>query len=607
MRVNYMFRLIVLYFAYCVSVLGIDSQYALSLDGRLKYPRNFTHFDYANPTAPKGGVLKSFALGTFDSLNPFVQKGNPAAELSTLVYSTLTTQSLDEPFSEYGLVADSMELATDKKSIVFHINPKARFSDGVPVSAHDVVFSFETLKTKGKIEFARYYADVERVEELDNARVRFIFKNAENKELPLILGQLPILPSHVFMQGNKNTFGENALQIPVGSGAYRVKHYEIGRSITYERNKEYWARDLPTQKGVYNFDEVVVEYYKDAGVAHTAFMAGQYDYRIENSAKVWATEYEGRAKQSGKIILKSFKHQLPSTFQGFFFNTRREIFKDKRVREALFYAFDFEWSNANLFFNQYARTKNIFDNSPLASNALPHGLELEILKQYQRQLDPRVFTQEYIVPRTDGARVRGENLRENLKYARDLLLQAGWHIKDGVLINHRGEPFKFEILISFEAFERICLPFIQNLKKLGIQASVVRVDDSQYVNRVRNFEYDMVIELLGQSLYPGNEQNYYWSSKVANMSGSKNFAGVSDEVVDQLIKRLLQARNENERIATGKALDRVLLWGFYAIGQFNLPAFRVAYWNNIAMPEHAPQYGIDPYLWWKKDLDSNIR
>ncbi|WP_300447476.1 extracellular solute-binding protein [uncultured Helicobacter sp.] len=572
--------------------------YALSVYGTLKYPPTFTHFAYANPNAPKGGTMKGFALGTFDSLNPFSQKGNPAAELSTLVYDTLTFQSLDEPFSEYGLIADSMQKGKDY--VMFHINPKATFSDGVRVSAEDVAFSFETLLSLGRIEYKRYYADVERVEVLDKNRVIFYFKNDSNKELPLILGQLPILPKHIYMQNDKNTFLDNPLQIPIGSGAYRVKKYDIGRSITYERNPNYWAKDHPTQKGRFNFDTIVIEYYKDASVAQNAFLAGEYDYRIESSAKVWAKDYESKAKTEGKIILQSFKHQLPSTFQGFFFNTRKPIFKDIAVREALLYAFDFEWSNKNLFFNQYERTTHIFNNSPFASNGLPSGREREILLEYKNKLNPRIFNEIYVIPRTDGAKVRGENLRENLKYARDLLIQAGFYIHNGVLYTPQNKPFTFEVLISYEAFERICLPFVKNLEKLGIKASIKKVDDSQYINRVRNFEYDMVIELLGQSLFPGNEQNYYWNSNVANVSGSRNFAGVSDEVVDSLIERLINAQSESERIAIGKALDRVLLWGFYAIPHFNLPAFRVAYWRKIDMPRTTPPYGIDPYLWWQR-------
>ena len=580
----------------CVCAMYAESKtYALSIYGTLKYPQNFTHFDYANPNAPKGGTLKGFALGTFDSLNPFTQKGNAAAELSTLVYNTLTIQSLDEPLSEYGLIADSMTRGRDY--IIFHINPKAKFSDGVKVSAKDVAFSFDTLLEKGKIEFKRYYADVKSVKVLNEREVAFYFKNDSNKELPLILGQLPILPAHIYLQNGKNTFGENPLQIPIGSGVYKVKKFDIGRSITYERNTDYWAQNHPTQKGVYNFDEVIIEYYKDAAVAQNAFMAGEYDYRIESSAKVWATDYEGKAKKEGKIIQKTFRHQLPSTFQGFFFNTRNPLFADIRVREAIFYAFDFEWSNKNLFFNQYER---IFNNSPFASSGLPTGREKEILLSYKDKLDSRIFTQSYIIPRTDGAKVRGENLRENLKYARDLLQDAGFYIKNGTLYTPQGKPFTFEILISYEAFERICLPFVKNLQKLGITASIKKVDDSQYINRVRNFKYDMVIELLGQSLFPGNEQNYYWSSAVADTSGSKNFAGVKDAVVDDLIQRLLNANDEKERIAIGRAMDRILHWGFYAIPHFNLPAFRVAYWRKIEMPTITPPYGIDPYLWWDK-------
>lgn len=597
-------RILLAFFTLCAFASNALSTqtYALSIYGNPKYPKNFTHFDYVNPNAPKGGTLKGFALGTFDSLNPFSQKGNPAAELSTLVYNTLTIQSLDEPFSEYALVAESMTQGRD--FIIFHLNKKARFSDGTPILAKDVVFSFETLLQKGKIDFKRYYADVKSVKALNDLEVIFYFKTDSNKELPLILGQIPILPSHIYLQNGKNTFGENPLQIPVGSGAYRVKKFDLGRSITYERNPDYWAKDHPTQKGMYNFDEVIVEYYKDSAVAQTAFMAGEYDYRVESSAKVWANDYESKAKREGKIILQSFRHQLPSTLQGFFFNTRKPIFADKRVREAIFYAFDFEWSNKNLFFNQYERTTHIFHNSPFASSALPQGKELEILLPYKNKLDSRIFTQPYIVPKTDGVQKRGENLRENLKYARDLLESAGFYVKNGVLYTPTHQPFSFEILISYEAFERICLPFAKNLKKLGIEAKIRKVDDSQYINRVRNFEYDMVIELLGQSLFPGNEQNYYWNSQVANTKGSKNFAGVQDPVVDELIAKLLNATSQEERIAIGKTLDRVLLWGFYVLPHFNLPAFRIAYWHTIAMPSQIPPYGIDPYLWWSKGAKS---
>lgn len=589
--------------AYATLSSALSTQtYALSIYGNPKYPKNFTHFDYVNPNAPKGGTLKGFALGTFDSLNPFSQKGNPAAELSTLVYNTLTIQSLDEPFSEYALVAESMTQGRD--FIIFHLNKKARFSDGTPIKAKDVVFSFETLLQKGKIDFKRYYADVKSVKALNDLEVIFYFKTDSNKELPLILGQIPILPSHIYLKDGKNTFGENPLQIPVGSGAYRVKKFDLGRSITYERNPNYWAKDHPTQKGMHNFDEVIVEYYKDSAVAQTAFMAGEYDYRVESSAKVWANDYESKAKREGKIILQSFRHQLPSTLQGFFFNTRKPIFADKRVREAIFYAFDFEWSNKNLFYNQYERTTHIFHNSPFASSALPQGKELEILLPYKNKLDSRIFTQPYIVPITNGEKRRGENLRENLKYARDLLESAGFYIKNGVLHTPTHQPFSFEILISYEAFERICLPFAKNLKKLGIETKIRKVDDSQYINRVRNFEYDMVVELLGQSLFPGNEQNYYWNSQVANTKGSKNFAGVQDPVIDELITKLLNATSQEERIAIGKALDRVLLWGFYVLPHFNLPAFRIAYWHTIAMPSQIPPYGIDPYLWWSKGAKS---
>lgn len=587
----------------CIAFLSIFcfAESALSIYGSPKYKNNFTHFSYVNADAKKGGTMKGFALGSFDSLNPFIQKNNPAADLQILVYNTLTIQSLDEPFSEYGLVAQDIEVAKDNSYVIFHINKNARFSDGVGISAEDVKFSFECLYNLGRIEYKRYYADVDFVEVLDKYRVKFVFKNKDNKELPLILGQLPVLPKHFYMKNGENSFGKNVLEMPLGSGPYKVKSYEVGRSITYERDKNYWAANHPTQKGFYNFDIIKIEYYKDAAVAQNAFMAGEYDYRVESSAKVWANDYKSKALDSGKIIQANFIHSLPSTFQGFFFNTRKEIFKDKRVREAIFYAFDFEWSNKNLFYNQYTRTKNFFDNSPFASSGIPSGLEKQILLEYKDKLqDDRILKESYIIPITNGKKIRGEDKRENLKYARDLLQEAGYSVKNGKLVDKDGKIFSFEILISFEGFERICLPFIKNLQILGIQASIKKVDDSQYINRVRNFEYDMVVELLGQSLFPGNEQTYYWHSSVAEVSGSKNFAGVKDSVVDDLIKRLLAQSDESKRIALLKAMDRVLLWGFYAIPHFHLQSFRVAYWDKIAMPKNAPPYGLDPYIWWAK-------
>lgn len=593
--------------------------HALTLFGTPKYPKTFTHFDYANPNAPKGGILKSYELGDFNSLNPFIQKGNPASNLDTLVYDTLGVGALDESATEYGLIAK--EFIKDPQGYFLEcvIDERARFSDGVAVSAEDVKFSFDTLINLGKLEYQRYYADVKEVQVLDSKRVRFVFKTNENSELALILSQLPILPKHIFYKNGKNTFGADSLTPPVGSGAYSVDSYEIGRKIVYKRNPNYWAKDHPTRKGFFNFDTIIIEYYKDPVVAQQAFIGGAYDWRVESSAKVWAKDYQTNKQELlSKIIIPN---KLPSTLQGFFFNTKQRFFKDKRVREAIFYAFDFEWSNAHLFFNQYERTINIFDNSRFASSGVPKGLERKILQKLELD-DARILNFAYLIPRTDLAlpqniesgyvdwegvkhepnkALLAQDRRENLKYAAKLLKQAGFVFKDGVLVDSQNQPLEFEILINYEAFERICLPFIENLKTLGIRATLTKVDDIQYTNRLRDFQYDMVIELVGQSLNPGNEQRFYWGSEAAQKSGGRNYARIDEKNVDALINGLINARNEEEKEAYGRALDRILLWGFYVIPHFHAQGYRVAFWNDrIAMPQNAPIYGFSPYLWWAK-------
>lgn len=573
----------------------------ISLGEKAKYP-HLKYFDYANPKAPKGGVIKNYSLGTFDSLNPFVIKGNPADGLD-LVYDTLLAQSLDEDYAEYALIADDIKVAKDNSYVIFHIDKRAKFSDGVSVSAEDVKFSFDILREKGSPVFSQYYSDVKDAQVLDKQNIKFTFKTSKNRELPLILGQLQILPKHYY---EKNPFGKNPLLIPLGSGPYKVKSYKVGKEIIYERDKNYWAKDLPTRIGQFNFDTSIYQYYKDDTVALRAFLSGEYDWRVETSAKVWARGYVGKAISSGDIKKISIPHYLPSGMQGFFFNTRRSIFSDIRVREALFYAFDFEWSNKNLFFSQYKRTKSYFNNSIFASCGIPKGEELKILQPYKRQLEksaPDIFNTPYVIPRTDGKIAVGENKRENLKYAQKLLQEAGWVVKNNQLINIKsGKPFVFTLLLDNAAFERLALSYAQDLKILGITMKIQRVDLSQYINRLRDFDYDMIVAVIGQSLFPGNEQRYFWGSQSAMMKGSRNYAGIKDPVVDNLIDELIKAKNRHDQIAITKALDRVLLWGFYVIPHYYLPNFRIAYWKKIAMPSVSPKYGFSQYLWWDKDL-----
>lgn len=573
----------------------------IALGEPAKYKDHFTHFDYANPDAPKGGLLRSYALGTFDSLNPFILKGTKASGLE-LIYDTLLAQSLDEPYAEYPLIANDIQVAKDHSSVIFSIDRRAKFSDGVPILAQDVKYSFDTLMQKGSPVFRQYYGDVKQAVVLDDHHVKFTFKDNQNRELPLILGQLQIIPKHFF---EKHGFAKNPLLIPVSSGPYRIKSFAIGKKITYERNKNYWAKDLPVQKGQYNFDAVSFDYYKDDAVALQAFLSGAYDWRFESAAKVWARGYVGKGIEQGKIKKRLFKHALPGGMQGFFMNTRRELFKDLRVREALFYAFDFEWANRNLFFSQYTRTKSYFSNSIFASSGLPQGQELKILERYKKELDaynPRIFTSPYIVPSTNGAKKIGSNRRENLKYAQKLLKEAGYVVVHDQLVHAKSKkPFTFTILLNNQAFERLALAYAKNLKVLGINMQIQKVDLSQYISRVKKFDYDMIVGSIGQSLFPGNEQRYFWGSASAKQSGSRNYAGISNKVIDALIASVISAKDRKTQIAYVRALDRVLLWGFYVVPHFHASNFRIAYWDKIGMP-NSPPYGFSPYLWWDKNL-----
>ncbi|WP_205426421.1 extracellular solute-binding protein [Helicobacter suis] len=583
-------------------LLPLNAAPFISLSEPAKYSKNFTHFDYANANAPKGGILRSYALGTFDSLNPFVLKGSKASGLD-LLYDTLLAQSLDEPYAEYALIAKDIQVAPDHSFVIFTIDDRARFSDGVPILATDVKYSFDILIQKGSPVFRQYYGDVKEALVLDDHHVKFIFKDSHNRELPLILGQLQILPKHFF---TKYGFDKNPLLVPVSSGPYTIQSFSIGKQITYTRNKHYWAQNLPTQRGLYNFDTIRFDYYKDDSVALQAFLSGAYDWRMESAAKVWARSYVGKGIKEGKIIKKRLEHALPAGMQGFFMNTRRELFKDLRVREALFYAFDFEWANRNLFFSQYTRTKSYFSNSIFASRGLPQGEELQILERYKKALNeynPRIFTSPYLIPRSDGAQKLGENRRENLKYAQALLKQAGYVVRNNQLINAKTKkPFIFTLLLNNQAFERLALAYAKNLKVLGIHLLIQKVDLSQYMGRLKKFDFDMVVGAIGQSLFPGNEQRYFWGSASAKQEGSYNYAGIASPVIDSLINSIISAKDRTSQIATVRALDRVLLWGFYVIPHYHASFWRIAYWDKIGMLKNPP-YGFSPYLWWDKNLE----
>ncbi len=575
------------------AVETLKPMHGIAMHGDVKYPPNFSHFDYVNPEAPKGGHLKlSVVANGFDSFNPFAVRGVAAAGISTYVYDTLLVSSDDEPFSEYGLIAESIEVPEDRSYVIFNLRDEARFQDGTPITAKDVEFSFRILTTEGHLFYRSYYANIKSVSVENPHRVRFDFGEAKNLELPLIIGQMPILPAH-YWEGRE--FEGNGLAIPVGSGPYRIESFDAGRSITFERVPDYWAKDIAVRKGRFNFDKITYEYYSDDTVALEAFKAGNFDFRQEFSAKNWATAYTGTPFENGSITKIAIEHHSPTGMQGFVFNTRKDMFKHPKVREALAYAFDFEWANRNLFFDQYTRTDSFFENSELASDGLPAGRTLEILEPFRDQLSPAVFNTEYTPPDTG----KSQSLRDNLRQALKLLSEAGYSIRDGKMVeNETGAPLAFEILLAQKSFERVVLPFTQNLKKLGIDVTVRLVDSNQYIRRVRSFDFDMITHSFRQSDSPGNEQRDYWHSSNVNKEGSGNIAGVNDPVIDQLVEMVIQAPDREELLHRVRALDYVLLHGHYVIPHWHVSKDRVAYWNQLERPGVTPKSGVDLNNWW---------
>ncbi|WAJ39755.1 ABC transporter substrate-binding protein [Pseudomonas sp. GOM7] len=673
------------------------AQHAVTLyDEPPKYPANFQHFDYTNPDAPKGGTLREAGFGGFDSLNPFISKGVPADDIG-LIYDTLTVQSLDEPFTAYGLVAESIEKAPDNAWVRFHLRKAARFHDGMPITAEDVKFTFDTLMSKGSPMYRGYYAGVERVEVESPHSVRFIFKHTGNRELPLILGQLPVLPEHWWneldnsqseqaprlgdealqaklettednrsillslpqdarlndkqplslellrrnlqfaSQGEaalaaiakvsedapqtlrlelrqpaddnllealrqlpllppKRDFSKSNLDAPLGSGPYRVGEVRAGRSIRYERVKDWWAKDLPVSRGFYNFDAIQFDYYRDNTVALEALKAGQFDYWLEMSAKNWATAYSTPAVANGQLIKEEILNRNPTGMQGFIFNTRRALFQDRRVREALSLLFDFEWANKRLFNGAYTRTRSYFDNSELGSSGLPSEAELAILEPLRGKIPAEVFSEEFRVPQTDGSGI----IREQQRRAYQLLQQAGWRIDGDRMLDAQGKPVSFEFLLAQAEFERVLLPFKRNLADLGIDMVIRRVDVSQYINRLRSRDFDMIVGGFAQSNSPGNEQREYWHSSSADNPGSRNFIGLKDPAIDKLVEELINADSRQDLINHTRALDRVLLWGHYVIPNWHIKTWRVAYWNRFEHPKVTPLYDIGLHTWWER-------
>ncbi len=576
-------------------------RHGLSLFGDVKYPPDFKHFDYVNPDAPKGGRVRLGTYGTFDSLNGFIPKGNEAAGLN-LLYDTLLADALDEPATEYGLVAESVRYPADYSSVTYRLRPEARFNDGRPITPEDVVWSFETLKRIDPMR-SRYYHNVTKAEVTGEREVTFTFAGPGNRELPQITGQIPVLPKHWWegtdAQGKKRNIEEGTLEKPLGSGPYRIKDFTPGRAIAYERVPDYWAAKLPVRIGTNNFDEMRFEYFRDMTVLVEGFKGDQFDYRQENSAKNWATAYQFPAVAEKRVLLEKFKDSQSGRMQAYAFNTRRDKFRDWRVRKAFNLAFDFEEINKSIMYGQYVRIDSYFFGTELAAKGLPEGREKEILETVKDKIPAEVFATEYTNP-VGGS---PEAARKNLREAVDLLKQAGWAVtRDGgkpALKNAAGETFRIEFIYLDPSQERLLSFYKPALERLGVEVSLRPLDDSQYINRIRAFDFDMVTVGWGQSLSPGNEQRDMWGSQSADVPGSQNFVGIKDPAIDALIEKIVYAKDRDELTAATRALDRVLLAHWYVVPQFTSVEDRTARWDRFSRPDKLPPRGaLFPTVWW---------
>ncbi len=574
--------------------------HGIAMHGDLKYGPDFKHFDYVNPDAPKGGKLRLGALETFDSFNPYIVKG-VAVDGIGLIYASLTEQSSDEPFSEYAGLAASIEVPKDRSWIIYNLRPEAVWQDGQPVTADDVTWTFDALMKDGQPFYRSYYADITKVEALGPKRVKFTFKGTNNLELPLIIGQMPVLPKHYWTAKGRN-FAETTLTPPPGNGPYRIASFTPGRTITYERVKNWWGENLPVYKGRYNFDIVTYDYYRDRDVQLESFFGGGYDFHQEYTAKSWATAYDAPAVKDGRIVKKEVPNGMPQGMQAFVYNLRRPVFQDQAVRKALDYAFDFEWSNKQFAYGAYKRSNSFFSNSEMAApDHPPEGKVREILEDFKAGLPPSVFTERYQPPKTGGS---GNN-RANLRMAMKILDDAGYKVgQDGLRRDPKtGKILQFEFLTNGgnAAFDRWITPFIQNLQKIGVSATFRVVDASQYVNRIINFDYDMTVTSFPESLSPGNEQREFWTSARADIPGSRNTIGLKNPVVDKLVEMIINAPTREDLVARCQALDYVLLSGNYVIPNWHIPAWRIAYWNKFGIPDKQAPYALGVAdTWWAK-------
>ena len=574
-------------------------KHALTLFDDVKYPPDFKHFEYVNPSAPKGGRVRFAVFGSFDSLNPYTYKGDRAAGVDN---EALLTSALDEPSTEYGLVASEVWHPEDRSRVVFRLRPEARFHDGTPITVEDAIWSMTALRDSHPF-YNAYYKNIEKAEQTGEHEVTFVFNQANNRELPLITGQLPVLPKHWWTgqdkDGKPRNIQEVTLEIPLGSGVYKVESFRAGQSIKLVRAENYWGASLPVNIGQNNFDELEFTYYRDPNIAFEAFKADQADWRSENSAKMWALQYTFDAVKTGKVIKEKIELSNVEGMQSWAFNTRRTKFQDPRLRLAFNYAFDFEWSNANLFYDQYTRSKSYFNNSELAATGLPSPEELAILEPLRSNIPAEVFTTEYVNPFSGNAQER----RKNLRTAAGLLKEAGWNIvQDGnksVLKNDKGENLTVEILLDDPLFERIALPYKAQLELLGITVTIKTFDSALYTRRMQTYDFDIALGSWGQSLSPGNEQREFWGSEAAKKDGSRNIVGIRSPAIDKLIDQVIYAKNRAGLVTACRALDRVLLWNHFVVPMWYVPYERVARWDRFSHPETLPKYAVGfPSVWW---------
>jgi microcin C transport system substrate-binding protein len=573
--------------------------HGFAMHGEPLHPTPDVKLDYLNPDAPKGGAVKFAALGTYDSLHPFTLKGVAATGIGAL-WDTLCWHSPDEAFTVYGLIAETIEVPEDRSWAAFTLRPQAKWIDGTPITVEDVVWSFDTLKAKGVPRYASYYADVLKAEKTAERKVRFTFRGATNHELPLIISELPVLPSK-WWAGKE--FEKATLDVALSSGPYKVDSYDIGRSITYRRSPDWWARDLWMNRGRNNFETMRYDYYRDNDVLFEAFKAGDADIRPENSGRNWMTKYDFPAVKDGRVKREEIHDELPQPMQGFVFNLRRDIFKDRKVREAIGLMYDFEWQNKNLSYGFFTRSRSFFGNSELEAKGLPSPEELKILEPLRGKIPDEVFTIEYQPPRTDGS----GNVREQARKAIGLLKQAGWEIKDGKMTDKAGRKFAFEIILNDAGFERMSLPFKQNLERIGIEMNVRTIDTSQYRRRTDSFDFDMVIDIWGQSLSPGNEQREFWGSTAADRPGTKNSMGLKDPAVDRLCDLVIAAEDRESLVVATRCLDRVLQWLEFLAPQFHTDKELVAYWNRFSRPGKVAKYEPIAFdTWWVDEAKDKV-